>query len=106
LASITAIPSTTTLPPLCLVDLIVVVKTTPSSAVQTETLRLLNTHTVLMSPDQLYSHLYCLHALSRNLGHTLQEMVSSHCSAGADNDEMAAVMLRAYDDLVEDHLDM
>ena len=91
------------LPPLRLVDLIATVKSTPSCAVATETVHLLNSRSVQMTADQLYSHLYSLHAFSRDLGRTLREMVAKQQSAGASSEELVAIMLRAIDELVEDH---
>jgi len=65
-----------------------------------------NTHDVQMSPDKLYSHLYCLRAYSREIGRTLKEMVGTQQSTGATSDQLLAYMLRAFDELVDGHVAM
>ena len=94
------------LPPLRLADLIGVVKTTLSDSVYVETARLLQHHTVHMSPVQLQDMLISLHALSRNLSRTLREMMASHRAAGATNDDLLALLSRAFDHLAEDHFEL
>jgi len=93
-------------PPLQLRDLIATVKSTKSTAIEAETSRLLNNHTVNMHPEQLYNYLYVLYGFRRNLGRCMREFVTSHRSAGISGDALVDLQMSIYADFAEDDCDL